>query len=387
MAKKIPSGSFNERADYLASLIYGRKDATYQQIKKKIVESLQSGNLSPEIGSIIKQVNPGASTSGFFESEFNRIKADELPYLKNPSKYLQDQLGQYKDSPDLTDDELNQKLEILNALGTEKRGEFNYSEPFRVDNIDPRGGTISDYSLQTGYQEVKPQSYEDEIKSIQDILSGRAEKRKKESDISAFLADAPEQQRLAREDYLSGLEENLQAEFEQERIPRDFQSLNTRGLLDSPGEVADALSTGAFDIQSTIEQARIELEQQDYQFFYDMAYQDQLRKSLDAAKDYQATLSSERDKLRVDQENRFQSTENAINRDFNFKLQDIQYKQQLNAQEIRAKRQRDAQESAKRSQLYSQAGSAAGAIGGAAVGGPPGAMVGASVGSGAGYLD
>lgn len=376
----IPKRSLDKAIQDIISRIYGGNDSGVKdRLKSAITRSILEGRITPDTRSAISPyVSSGAED---IEREILDANRNEYTFSQDPNKYVKDYLGKLapKDISAATDDELTKYLEGLNEATSLK----SYSRPTSYsDVIGGPGGVGVNYT-------ESPLNFEygDEIKTVQDILGTRAEKANREASLSSFIQGVPEQQRVAREDYLSGLEGSLRDQFENDRIPRDLQSLNTRGLLDSPGEVADALSTGAFDIQSTIEQARIELEQQDYQFFYDMAYQDQLRKSLDAAKDYQATLSSERDKLRVDQENRFQSTENAINRDFNFKLQDIQYKQQLNAQEIRAKRQRDAQESAKRSQLYSQAGSAAGAIGGAAVGGPPGAMVGASVGSGAGYLD
>lgn len=376
----IPKRSLDKAIQDIISRIYGGNDSGVKdRLKSAITRSILEGRITPDTRSAISPyVSSGAED---IEREILDANRNEYTFSQDPNKYVKDYLGKLapKDISAATDDELTKYLEGLNEATSLK----SYSRPTSYsDVIGGPGGVGVNYT-------ESPLNFEygDEIKTVQDILGTRAEKANREASLSSFIQGIPEQQRVAREDYLSGLEGSLRDQFENDRIPRDLQSLNTRGLLDSPGEVADALSTGAFDIQSTIEQARIELEQQDYQFFYDMAYQDQLRKSLDAAKDYQATLSSERDKLRVDQENRFQSTENAINRDFNFKLQDIQYKQQLNAQEIRAKRQRDAQESAKRSQLYSQAGSAAGAIGGAAVGGPPGAMVGASVGSGAGYLD
>lgn len=376
----IPKRSLDKAIQDIISRIYGGNDSGVKdRLKSAITRSILEGRITPDTRSAISPyVSSGAED---IEREILDANRNEYTFSQDPNKYVKDYLGKLapKDISAATDDELTKYLEGLNEATSLK----SYSRPTSYsDVIGGPGGVGVNYT-------DSPLNFEygDEIKTVQDILGTRAEKASREASLSSFIQGVPEQQRVAREDYLSGLEGSLRDQFENDRIPRDLQSLNTRGLLDSPGEVADALSTGAFDIQSTIEQARIELEQQDYQFFYDMAYQDQLRKSLDAAKDYQATLSSERDKLRVDQENRFQSTENAINRDFNFKLQDIQYKQQLNAQEIRAKRQRDAQESAKRSQLYSQAGSAAGAIGGAAVGGPAGATVGASVGSGAGYLD
>lgn len=376
----IPKRSLDKAIQDIISRIYGGNDSGVKdRLKSAITRSILEGRITPDTRSAISPyVSSGAED---IEREILDANRNEYTFSQDPNKYVKDYLGKLapKDISAATDDELTKYLEGLNEATSLK----SYSRPTSYsDVIGGPGGVGVNYT-------ESPLNFEygDEIKTVQDILGTRAEKANREASLSSFIQGVPEQQRVAREDYLSGLEGSLRDQFENDRIPRDLQSLNTRGLLDSPGEVADALSTGAFDIQSTIEQARIELEQQDYQFFYDMAYQDQLRKSLDAAKDYQATLSSERDKLRVDQENRFQSTENAINRDFNFKLQDIQYKQQLNAQEIRAKRQRDAQESAKRSQLYSQAGSAAGAIGGAAVGGPAGATVGASVGSGAGYLD
>lgn len=376
----IPKRSLDKAIQDIISRIYGGNDSGVKdRLKSAITRSILEGRITPDTRSAISPyVSSGTED---IEREILDANRNEYAFSQDPNKYVKDYLGKLapKDISAATDDELTKYLEGLNEATSLK----SYSRPTSYsDVIGGPGGVGVNYT-------DSPLNFEygDEIKTVQDILGTRAEKANREASLSSFIQGVPEQQRVAREDYLSGLEGSLRDQFENDRIPRDLQSLNTRGLLDSPGEVADALSTGAFDIQSTIEQARIELEQQDYQFFYDMAYQDQLRKSLDAAKDYQATLSSERDKLRVDQENRFQSTENAINRDFNFKLQDIQYKQQLNAQEIRAKRQRDAQESAKRSQLYSQAGSAAGAIGGAAVGGPAGATVGASVGSGAGYLD
>ena len=193
------------------------------------------------------------------------------------------------------------------------------------------------------------------------------------------MSKLPEELRSNRESFLTSERQFANEEFE-DFIPQAQQSANVRGALFS-GDVEDMLSQRAAELQGGLDLFSTQLEAEDMEFYGNAAYQNQIRKTLESREDYRTALEEERSRVFGEREKRFISAQSELDSVAEERLQRQQYERQLSSQEVRLKRQQDAEDRNRRNQNISSIGRTVGTIGGIAVtgGNPIGGVVGGQI--------
>lgn len=238
-----------------------------------------------------------------------------------------------------------------------------------VDALDRRFA-LGPYSSQKNFSEDKQR--------LEEAIGARKESANQDQAVEDFLSAEQRQSAADREDFLAG-EEGRALEAFRESVPRTLAGLNARGLLFS-GDVPDALSTTALNLEGELEATRAELEAADNQFYFDAAYKHAIRKSLGGVEDYRAALDAEHNRIMTERENRFKVSQGNLDRTLDTELKRSDYQRTLDANRSRLKAQSDANKKNQFSELAGTLGKTVGTVAGAAVGGPVGGYVGGEYG-------
>lgn len=214
-------------------------------------------------------------------------------------------------------------------------------------------------ALNLGGQEP---SHDNQIKSIQDILASRGQQRSKDDAFNKYISSIPDELSANRESYLASQKPLAQQQFQdyaQQALARE----NAAGRLFS-GSVGDVLSTGAGAIQGGLEQARADLQSQDDAFYFNAAYQEQVRKLLEGRSDYNTALQTEHARVSTEQNTRFNQEQTGLNNTLSNDLLTQQYNNQLRAIQAQRQRQQDLANKQNQIGLYGGIGGAIGTIAG-----------------------
>jgi len=385
---------------------------TVQQIQQGLEPNVlahQLGITSQELIAYIQKNNKlpdeavkvmGQSTVNALNNSFKRLNQGftgnpnplanlEVPEAqKNPQAYLKKQIQLLgEDNSRLTADELKQKIELLTLLSKETRGDFTGGTV--TQKVDQSGGYLEPFNLQN-YQIVSPIDTSSEIKSIQDLLSSRETKLKREGQLEQFQSGLQDELARGRTDFIRGEEDYARYVYENELKPRIEENLNVRGLLYS-GDLATELARTGSGLQADIEQQALALQQEDDAFFQDIAYQNTFRKEIEAGNDVSSQLDFARNQTRTNQQQNFLRTQNDLRRRYQEQSYQKDLDRQLRVQEANLKRQQDLARKNQQSGLISSIGSTAGMIGGALIGAKlsnpvVGAQIGSQLGGTAGLM-
>lgn len=216
--------------------------------------------------------------------------------------------------------------------------------------------------------QINPTDTSEDVKRIEDSLSKKTLAAGNESKLQDFLGSIPNELTGSRESYIKSLRESQNAGF-QDTAEELLNQQNALGRLNS-GATGDVLSSTYGGIQGHIEDIQAQLENEDNQFYANAAYQEQLRKMLEGNADYATALTSERARVRGEQENRFQTSETALNnQNTNNLLMQRNNAALLNAQR-RAQREASFADSQRQAELIGAGGTAVGETAGTALAKP-----------------
>ena len=179
-----------------------------------------------------------------------------------------------------------------------------------------------------------------DVKRIQDQLDTYKTQAEKEGALTSYLNALPAELQGQTDERLRGLYSRAQEGFEQDVKPRLRAGANVRGMLFS-GDVQDLEATEAANIQADLESTRAGLEQSDYDFYFNAAYQDTVRKLLDANTNFRSALDTERGRVMTDRATRFQESQDELNRRQSERLTEQDYNLKLQSQRSRMNRDRD----------------------------------------------
>src|SRR3990167_4002964 len=181
--------------------------------------------------------------------------------------------------------------------------------PLNIDVINPlREGNIYGEFLKTS-----PETGED-VKRIQDIVSGRGLKRQREEELSQFESGLESELGRGREEFLAGEQEYGSRYFQEQIAPKIAENLNVRGLLYS-GDLQSELARSAAGIQSGTEQEYLRLQEEDDLFFQNAAYQTTFKKEIEAGRGISESLASERGTA-LERQSRIQESRLRSERDY-----------------------------------------------------------------------
>lgn len=230
--------------------------------------------------------------------------------------------------------------------------------------IDPLLNFANDQSLRDEMSkfvediEKVPDTSED-ISRIEDILTGRATEAKREKDISGFIEGLPAELEGPRNARVDLLRELGGRDFER-LTPQILARENAMGRLNS-GAVSDVLGSAYGDIQANIESEAAKLKSGDEAFYFDAAYQNQIRKLMEGKTDLSSSLATERQNVRTQQQNRFESTQFDLNKNLENDILMQKYEASIRSAQASRERQNQLMNSQKRAGMF-------GGIGGAGVG-------------------
>jgi len=225
---------------------------------------------------------------------------------------------------------------------------------------------------------TKPQNRIDDVRRIQDILTARGEERAEETDIDALTASIPGSLTSEREKFLSTLERTGLEELGESRGDI-LSAANVRGGLFS-GAPTDLLTSSTTRFASEIANIEARLLQEDTDFFFNITFDNALRKSLKASDDLQASIAAEREGISTAQETRFRSGQADLRRFLDLESANRSVNRQLTSQAERLRRRSSEDATRRRLGLTQNIATAVGTVGGAVAGGPPGAVIGGTFG-------
>lgn len=303
-----------------------------------------------------------------FKKEFKELLQKSSPTTPDDvneywSDFVANQTAQNKSLPDFNS---------IPAVG-------GYS-PNRIFDFYSNNKNYFEQRIQDKRYEVGDSSeYRGDVSRIEQLIGARKFSAQRNSEISDYLSKLPEELRSNRESFLTSERQFANEEFE-DFIPQAQQSANVRGALFS-GDVEDMLSQRAAELQGGLDLFSTQLEAEDMEFYGNAAYQNQIRKTLESREDYRTALEEERSRVFGEREKRFISAQSELDSVAEERLQRQQYERQLSSQEVRLKRQQDAEDRNRRNQNISSIGRTVGTIGGIAVtgGNPIGGVVGGQI--------
>ena len=243
--------------------------------------------------------------------------------------------------------------------------EFKRLKGYVVDRVREVGLTRRSEFQDT---EGTPIDVSEDVKSLQDLISGKETRRKREGELEEFIGGLESELSRGREEFVSGEQEYAKGIFERELKPQIEESLNVRGLLYS-GDLASELARTATGLQTDIEQQALSLQEEDDLFFQNVAYFDTFRKEIAAGEDVSAKLGFERTQQRNRQQFDFASTQSNLRRRYEEESYRRQLERAQSAQESNLRRQRDAATKQRTTDIIGGIGQAVGQIGGAYAGG------------------
>ena len=363
---------------------------TYQELKDILSKQVSEADLTDaELQQRLGDYREFGKTSAGIDFEtIKRTLAQKLPgqgvnnnvdSIAYQIAEMAGQLGRYP-----TADELISRF----TPATKKRG-------FRLQtNIDPALLNFINNQDQrnelTGLIQgmVTPQDTSSDIKRIEDILKNRSESQKREADITSFVSEIPNELKAPREDRIKLLRELGDRRFD-EMAPQLIEREAAMGRLRS-GSVGDVLASSYGDIQANIEAEQARLVSEDDAFYFNAAYQNQIRKLMEGRTDLSSSLATERQNIRTQQENRFQQGQYELNTNLSNDLMMQKYENQIRAAQEYRRRQQELASRANGAATMGTAAGLAGTVAGAGLGfiatggNPLGASLGASLGGGIG---
>src|SRR3990167_792192 len=206
-----------------------------------------------------------------------------------------------------------------------------------------------------------------DVTRIQGQLDAYKTQAEKEGALTSYLNALPAELHGQTDERLRGLYSRAQEGFEQDVKPRLRAGANVRGMLFS-GDVQDLEATEAANIQADLESTRAGLEQSDYDFYFNAAYQDTVRKLLDANTNYRSALDTERGRVMTDRATRFQESQDELNRRQSERLTEQDYNLKLQSQRSRMNRDRDIASDKNRNDLINTGLGVVGQVAGTYVG-------------------
>lgn len=216
-----------------------------------------------------------------------------------------------------------------------------------------------------------------------DLINSILTKRGKDTSVANAINSLPSDLAAQREDYLSRLSDYATHNYNENVVPGVMNNANVRGALFS-GDVPDALSAQAINIQKELDSARSDLESQDNALYFNAAYQNKLKDLANSNTDYQSALANERANILTRQSQDFQTAQTNLLNKFNENLYAQDAERQLRVQEANYKKQQRLADKQNTASTFGQIGQIGGTLAGAYLGGPTGAMIGSQIGSGTG---
>ncbi|OGW08456.1 MAG: hypothetical protein A2W75_04025 [Nitrospinae bacterium RIFCSPLOWO2_12_39_15] len=234
--------------------------------------------------------------------------------------------------------------------------------PLNIDVINPlREGNIYGEFLKTS-----PETGED-VKRIQDIVSGRGLKRQREEELSQFESGLESELGRGREEFLAGEQEYGGRYFQEQIAPKIAENLNVRGLLYS-GDLQSELARSAAGIQSGTEQEYLRLQEEDDLFFQNAAYQTTFKKEIEAGRGISESLASERGTALERQQISFGRTQADLRRRYEEESYRRDLERQSRIQESRLRSERDYGRQQQQDKFFNDIGSTVGTIAGTYIG-------------------
>ena len=147
----------------------------------------------------------------------------------------------------------------------------------------------------------------------------------------------------------------------QEAIPEIEQQLHARGLLTS-GELASEISRTGAGLQAGFESQQEALENEDYNFFKNMSYNDAVTKALASGQDLSQYIATGQQFALGAQETAFKQKQSDIGRQFEQDIARRRGETQLYAQQEKQRLQKEQEKKSRTQQLLGIAAESAGQL-------------------------
>lgn len=201
--------------------------------------------------------------------------------------------------------------------------------------------------------------YEPDIKRVSDILETRGIYGTAEGVANNFLKTAPAELRSARNLYYQNAQDSNARYLRTRATPNILETLNTRGLAEGP-DVQSAIAAAGGDLQAKLESQIRDLEASDNAIFADAAYRITQAK-LDASEySLRTQVAFERQKLRQDQEARFNQSQADAQGMFEKRLLNHQLQRELDSTQSGLDFSKDQQDASTIANLGGDLGSSVG---------------------------
>lgn len=219
-------------------------------------------------------------------------------------------------------------------------------------------------------------------KNLQDIVGERATRTEREAQLSDFLKTVPGQLEQTTTEFIKPEAERAYTNLRDFIAPEVAQGLNIRGILNS-GDLASEMARATGEVQGGIETTYGNLLSANQAFFANAAYEQTLRKAIEANQEVAGQIQFETARQRQEAQNRFKLAQQDIETSTNLSLFRRQQSRALDADRARLARNQDLYNASSRASSARNIGGAVGQIGGAVAGsylGPAGTVAGGAGG-------
>ena len=259
-----------------------------------------------------------------------------------------------------------------------------------VGLIDPLKNFVNDQNARNDISSnlsaiTNPENKDKDVKRIADMIAKREIAAERESSISSYISGLPNELAEGRRPYFDTLDESGGRSF-QDQAPAIIATEHALGRGTS-GALGDVLASSRSDIQFRIESEKARVMSADDDFYFNAAYNNQVRKILEGRTDFNSALDTERQNVRQQQEKNFQDKQFYVRQEAATDLLMQKYQAQLERAQLYAQTQRDSSKQRRQADLFGGIGQSMTAIGtnlGFLSGGPIVAAIGGGIGAGIG---
>lgn len=360
----IPDRTLSQAIDAVRQRIYGGDDPNQIQTINSVIQTALTQGYTPAVNNYLSQYVSGGLDS--IKNDIDSIKNNEYQFYLNPQSYLQGELNklQSTDVSSLTDQELQDYLneygKISSLSGTNVTGFGGQSA-----NVGPGATGLS--GLIDKQTALPSYDVSANVKSINDILSGRQTKAKGEADIQSLINNLPAELQSNTDQFITEEQARADTDFQTNLAPEVMADLNARGILQS-GSLEANLAQSYANSQSSVEAEQAAQEQSDLNFWQNAGYQAQLEKSLQAGQDVTDQIAYDREQALTAQKQNFSANQNSLNKSLAQDLFNKQQQRLLQQQQTELENEQNKQNAANEASLIGGITNAAASVGGAAAG-------------------
>lgn len=332
--------SLNDSIKHAASQVVawgvnGQDQQALTNAMTKIKRGLDKGQ---DAKTILNSISPGSGDNEANRNVLDKVRNGIYAYSKNPQEFLNKEVENIRSQKyeDLSEEEAQGVLDKIDTLS-------KLSDVSGVGGAVSRtgvGGDTTDYYDWQGSTKANDvYNLSEDVTNLNILLESKKEKAKAEGEVDAYMYSLPEELAKRRTEFMDAETSSGIKQFSEQLAPATIDSLNTRGQFGDVqgGTLPYELAQSAGVVQSSLEQENAEIQASDDAFFQDLAYNNTLRKLIEAGSDVTSEIQYNQAQAEQKQRQVFSSAmstkKNALSLELAKRSQEIQSAKEKAAQD------------------------------------------------------